>query len=364
MPRSNSSAPKNQEYSIQPFFDTSPLLLCIAGYDGYFKKINPAVSQLLGYSEEELIARPIREFIHPEDRALTALHRKELILGKQLTNFENRYVTASGQTVWLSWNSSPVNDSSIVYAIAQNITHIKSREASINRTLTGLSEEKNNLISLNYRTAHDIRSPVGGLLTIIELIDASKIEEPKTAELFQWLQTSAQELHQHLNNSLEGLNQAHSGRLPLESINLNENLRTVTHQIQFIMQDTNTELEVDFEAFDEIVFHRAYLESIFQNLLTNSIKYRSPQRAPRISIKSRLVAGEKTIEFSDNGMGFDAEQHREHIFQKHQTFHTSKDSHGIGLYLIHHQLTSLGGQITVESQPDAGACFTLRFKEL
>jgi PAS domain S-box-containing protein len=77
----------------------SPDLLCIAGYDGYFKRINLSVSKLLGYTNQELLAKPIHEFIHPEDKHITATHRKRLINDIPLLNFENRYVTKSGETV-------------------------------------------------------------------------------------------------------------------------------------------------------------------------------------------------------------------------------------------------------------------------
>ncbi len=52
-------------FNLELFFELSPDLLCVAGYDGYFKKINPTVSKTLGYTDEELFARPIDDFVHP-----------------------------------------------------------------------------------------------------------------------------------------------------------------------------------------------------------------------------------------------------------------------------------------------------------
>src|SRR5688572_2995995 len=90
------------------FFELSPDLLCIAGFDGYFKKINEAVSKTLGYSPEELYARPINDFVHPDHKQLTAKVRAELYRSKPLLNFENKYLTKNGETVWLSWTSLAV----------------------------------------------------------------------------------------------------------------------------------------------------------------------------------------------------------------------------------------------------------------
>src|SRR5688572_2542380 len=111
--------------NFELFFEVSTDLLCIAGFEGYFKRINPAVSKLLGYSNEELYAKPISEFIYFKDRHITGEHRKNLLKDTPLTNFENRYVTKSGEIIWLAWTSIPVYKDEVVYAIAKNITHKK-----------------------------------------------------------------------------------------------------------------------------------------------------------------------------------------------------------------------------------------------
>lgn len=88
-------------------FEMTPDLVCIAGRDGFFKQINQAVIEKLEYSQTELLARPISDFMHPEDIALTAARREELLSGKALLNFENRYLNKSGKTIWLQWTPTP-----------------------------------------------------------------------------------------------------------------------------------------------------------------------------------------------------------------------------------------------------------------
>src|SRR6187402_1088116 len=92
-------------FNLELFFELSPDLFCIAGYDGYFKRVNLAVAKLLGYSYEELFAKPINEFIHPDDRDITSQNRDNLKNSIPLLNFENRYITKTGDIVWLSWTS-------------------------------------------------------------------------------------------------------------------------------------------------------------------------------------------------------------------------------------------------------------------
>jgi len=125
-------------FDLEYFFDLSPDLLCIAGYDGYFKKINPAVAKTLGYSYQELFARPINSFVHPDDREITSKNRQSIREGHSLINFENRYVTKGGETVWLSWTSTPVKRDEMVFAIAKVVSHVQDTGSPKRRLFNGL----------------------------------------------------------------------------------------------------------------------------------------------------------------------------------------------------------------------------------
>ena len=113
------------------FFEMTPDLVCIAGKDGFFKKVNRAVIEKLGYSEEELFARHISSFMHPEDMEMTMLERTKLLNGTALTDLENRYVTRNGRIVWLHWTSIYLSDKEIVFAIAKDVTERKLAEKEI-----------------------------------------------------------------------------------------------------------------------------------------------------------------------------------------------------------------------------------------
>lgn len=115
-------------FELFTLFEMTPDFVCIAGRDGYFKEVNPAVPAKLGYTAAELYARPISSFIHPDDLALTSRERQTLLNGKTLLNFQNRYVAKNGTVIWLEWTSIYVSDQEIVFAIAKDITASKIRE--------------------------------------------------------------------------------------------------------------------------------------------------------------------------------------------------------------------------------------------
>ncbi len=345
-------------YSLLPFFESSADLLCIAGFDGYFKKVNPALCELLGFTEKELLSKPINTFVYPDDQDGTQKRRNSIQRGKPLLNFENRYVSKSGQTVWLSWTSMPLHDKELVYAIAKNITHKKEHETKRNQLITDLSESNERLKQLNYSTSHDLRSPVTNLLAVFSMLDTSTIKDAETLEFIGILEQATQNLKSMLDKYLDDLK---GDEITMEELDILVVIDFVRQSLDSLIQESNTKFEIVLEEFSTVTFNRTYLESVFLNLITNSIKYAHPDRDPVITIKSAITDGTKQLIFTDNGQGFDSEKLKGRIFKLKQTFHDHKDAKGIGLYLVHNHITSLGGNITVDSEVDKGTTFTISF---
>lgn len=349
------------DYPLTPFFESSSDLLCIAGFDGYFKKINPALCNLLEYSKEDLFSRPINSFVHPEDQELTNKHRDNIRSGKPLLNFENRYITKSGNTVWLSWTSIPIDDKGLVYAIAKDVTHQKKHEKERNKLLSELTSTNKRLKELTYTTSHDLRSPVSNLLSVFNLIDTSNIQDEETLEFIGLIEQASKNLMETLNNYVDTLEQADTLTIETVELKVCEVLNSVIKSIDSFIEDANATFNIQLYDFDQLTFNRPYLESIFLNLITNSIKYAHPDRDPIISIIAKKDNGRKQIIFSDNGRGFDEDKIEGNIFGLHQKFHDHADSKGIGLYLVYNHITNLGGKISVNSKENEGTTFTLTF---
>ncbi|MBC6421926.1 MAG: PAS domain S-box protein [Hormoscilla sp. SP5CHS1] len=106
-------------------------LLVIVGVDCYFKRVNPAVTRLLGYGSAEVIDRQLIDFVHPEDRAATIAIVSELSQGKQIGEFENRYRCKDGSYKWLCWRGVTV--AGLIYAVAHDITDRKQTELTLKK---------------------------------------------------------------------------------------------------------------------------------------------------------------------------------------------------------------------------------------
>jgi len=121
----------NAEYQRDRFFTLSLDLLCIAGRDGYFKRVNPAFSDVLGFTREELLSQPYLELVHLDDRPDTQGAAASTAFGHSVTNFENRYRTKGGSYRWLEWKSVIGIEEGLTYATARDVTLRKESEAAL-----------------------------------------------------------------------------------------------------------------------------------------------------------------------------------------------------------------------------------------
>jgi len=110
------------------FFDVAIDMLCLLGYNGHFRRLNPAWEQTLGFTREELMSRPFIEFVHPDDRDRTLSQNAEVRQGGKARSFENRYLCKDGSYKWLRWNAAPQPETGGIYSLARDITASKKAE--------------------------------------------------------------------------------------------------------------------------------------------------------------------------------------------------------------------------------------------
>jgi PAS domain S-box-containing protein len=122
--------------TLDRFFTLSLDLLCIAGFDGYFKRVNPAWERMLGYSVEELTESPFLEFVHPDDQANTIAEVGKLASGADTISFENRYRAKDGSYKLLQWNAKPFPEDQLIFAAARDITEHRRAEQMLDRFFT------------------------------------------------------------------------------------------------------------------------------------------------------------------------------------------------------------------------------------
>lgn len=344
------------------FFDHSPDLFCIVGFDGYFKKVNATFCDLIGYSEGELLSRQINDFVHCDDVKKTTEMRSLLKEKRTVHNFENRCISKEGSVVWLLWTFFLFENNELIFANARDITIFKEFEIERDLHLERVTKINHDFKQMTYAIAHDLRSPINNVISIFDLINLDKIDDADVLNNLDMVKGLIHNLKSILNEKIVLLNERNEINTPVELLDFNEILEEVIFSIHNIIYNSKIKIEVDFSELKGVVFNKSYLRSVFLNLITNAIKYSKPDHLSLVIIRSRIKDGQKQLVVSDNGIGFDMARNRNKIFGLHQKFNKGSDSQGIGLYLIHSQINDMGGTITVESDLDVGTQFLITFK--
>jgi PAS domain S-box-containing protein len=116
---------------LERFFDLSIDMLCVLGFDGYYKRVNPAFQRTLGFTQEELLAEPFVQFVHPDDRDASVADLATLGAGIQTGVYEERHLHKDGSYRWLQWTAVSGGDESSCYALARDVTDRKLAEEQL-----------------------------------------------------------------------------------------------------------------------------------------------------------------------------------------------------------------------------------------
>ena len=112
-------------------FSTSLDMVGIAGFDGFFKDVNPAFTEVLGFSSAEVCAKPFLDFVHPDDRAATLFEMEKLSTGALTLNFQNRYLCKDGTYKWIDWKAVPIVEEGLIYAVGRDMTERHQSEQAL-----------------------------------------------------------------------------------------------------------------------------------------------------------------------------------------------------------------------------------------
>ncbi len=298
----------------------------------------------------------------PEHRPLIERTLNDSMTFGKPCDIELQVKTNSKNTFWIKINAFTTVDEygkvQLVRGIIQNIDQVKRRETELLDSFKFVDHQNKRLQNFAYMVSHNLRSHANNLQYLVRLYQES--EEPEEQkEIFKHIFA----ISNSLNTTIEHLNQI----VKIESDIKQERqwteiepiFKNVLNALESNIQSANAQIHYDFTACPSIMYIPAYLESIFHNLLTNSLKYRSPDRKLVISCYSKDEDGNVYLVFEDNGTGIDMERYGKKLFGMYQTFHKNTDSKGIGLFITRNQVEALGGSIEVESTLDAGTKFII-----
>jgi PAS domain S-box-containing protein len=329
--------------------------------------VNDAFCKITGYSKEEVIGKNPR-ILQCEETDKKELDKFREKIGK----WENAEMTIinkkkNGDKFWASVVAIPLTDEKgwITHWIGVQRDVTKEIEDAIEKEnlLKELLEKNLELRQFSYITSHNLRAPLTNLISICDIIEPEIGTDALTVQLIDAFKTSTHQLNETLNDLIEILIIKENRNKHQDQLTFEEIFKKITESLSRSLLESKVIINADFSAAPSITFVNEYLESVFLNLLTNAVKYRHPDRDPIITIKtSKEPNGDTLLTFADNGIGINMALAKDKIFGLYKRFHNNADSKGIGLYLIHSQITALGGKIEVESAVNIGTTFTITFK--
>ncbi|HEX3120587.1 MAG TPA: ATP-binding protein [Candidatus Acidoferrum sp.] len=345
---------------LDRYFTLSIDMLCILGFDGFFKRLNPAWEKTLGYSIEELLKIPRIDLVHPEDRAATINEIRNLRAGRNTVWFENRYRRKDGSYVWLSWSATALPDKQQMYAVARDVTDLKATEIA----LRGAKEEaeRSNRFKDQFLStmSHELRTPLNAVVGFSELLMDDK-HGPLTERQQRYvkhIRTGGFHLLKLINDILD-LSKIEAGRLQLSTLTLDvsecfkdavETLCPLAETKKITIRQGETDLTV---TADETRF-----KQILMNLLGNAIKF-TPSNG-LIQLDAHAVDDFVRIDVRDSGPGIPPgeEQRIFEAFYRTNQWGNTVEGSGLGLAITRRLVELQGGQISVESRPNEGCVFS------
>jgi PAS domain S-box-containing protein len=338
---------------------------------GRVEWVNAGFTRDTGYSLADMLGRKPGQVLQgPEtDPAATRRFQERLPLHKPFSITILNY-KKTGQKLWLAMDVTPIFDDAGVLtqyiAIQQNINFRKEVEASQAKMTEELYRHNRDLQQFAYVISHNLRAPLANALGLAALL--TKVD--RQSALYDTSLAHLRESMGQADTVLKDLNLVLSIRdkqdqQTPERVALAEVCGQAVLNLDEPLQQCGGRAQIDVPAELAVRGNRAYLYSIFYNLLSNSIKYRAEARPLLVEIACFYnEKGGITISFTDNGSGFDMFKAGSDVFQLYKRFHTNQRGRGIGLFLVKTHVEALGGKIEVTSGVDYGTRFLIQFNTL
>ena len=359
---------ESKTHESNQFFSLSLDLLCVADMQGHFTRVNPAFTDILGYSEDELTSQSFLSFIHPDDIPATLAEMANLEKGVRTLRFENRYRCKSGEYRTLSWVAHPDPRTGMIFAAARDITEekrkvelqlIAERNESARRVAEIATQAKSEFLAA---MSHEIRTPLNGVLAMSELLAETDLNTDQK-EIIQTISSSGRTLLTLINDILD-FSKIEAGKMALErqEFDLGKFILEVARPHELTARRRGLRFETSIpEEGDLVIGDSGRIGQIVNNLLSNALKFTS-SGCISISLESKTSNGNShsTIIVKDSGTGIPKEA-QSRLFQAFtqadQSISRKYGGTGLGLTICKKLTDLMGGTIGFESSEGEGTTF-------
>ena len=354
---------QNTKQKYRNLFEDIYDAIVIVNQDGIMVDCNTAAQGLIGYPKEELRKLSIKDIVHPKDQKLSEAYLQKLITDGYYSDYQGRIITKNGSTKYIQVNSNAIYENGKMIGsrdIIRDITQLKKDEENRNQLFIQLAEVNKELKDFAYIVSHDLKAPLRAIKNISTWLSedyGDKIDDLGKQQL-QLLVNRVNRMHQFINGIFEytklGRIRETKEIVAIEEVIQNANL----------MLNLKEDVQISIlKKLPEIYCEKIKIEQVFQNLITNAVKYNDKDFC-KIEIDYEDLASHHLIKIKDNGKGIE-EKNFERIFQIFQTLQSKDDfeSTGIGLSIVKRIVQLHGGEIEVKSKLGEYTIFELTLEK-
>ena len=347
-----------KEEEMRQTFEHAAIGMIVVDLNGRLRKANPKICEILGYGEKEILEKTVFDFVHPEDVDSAKVEFEGAIAVQGGFKTEKRCRHKDGSYIWIYEAVASVkNDKGELMHFVAQIQDISDKK----QMTENLTEHNNRLTNFAHIVSHNLRSHTSNISMLLDLAvqDDPKVLENEYYRNVKVVSDNMNETIRQLSEIVEINSQVSS---TLTSQNLLKRVHKAMKTVDPVVKKNKATILAEVDANINVLAVHAYLESIILNLITNAIKYRSPERLPELKITSGTKGEYAFLSFEDNGLGIDLDRHGSKLFGMYKTFHSHPEARGIGLFISKNQIEAMGGKIEVESELNKGTKFTAYFR--
>lgn len=348
-----------KEY-INKFFEKAPVGAILLDHDSNILGLNYQASVILQGSETELLGNSLaRFFLESEQNSV-----KEFLDGLYIFHPKKNFLRSLGpeQHVEIAVTEVKLDEkNNYKIAILNDITETVIKDRQIQNQLADLKKINTDLDNFIYTASHDLKAPISNIEGLIYAIKDASYSNQNPEEQKHFLNMLEKSILR-LSSTIQDL--ADIAKIQ-KNIDDNKDLVNIPEIVEEVLESMEKEIltsfakiNKDFGNCNNVYTSKLHLRSIVYNLISNAVKYRSPDRVPLIDIKCRDVKDFIVIDIIDNGLGI-SKTNQEKMFSMFKRFHDHVDGTGIGLYIVKRIIDNSGGKIEVESEENKGTTFTI-----
>ncbi len=299
-------------------------------------------------------------FYFPEEDRVAVSQQFDRVLGAESISFESKYTSHNATEKWYEFHYIPVlffdNNVSAIIMSVMDITKRKRSEQLTKELVDNLQKKNNDLNQFAYIISHNLRAPIVKVLGLAGLFNKEDAfdDNKKIVGYIAEEVSRLDKIIKDLNDIIAIRDVRYDAK---ELVVFQDNVNLITDVLKQQIKAANVTISTHFEVTD-IATAKAYLYSIMYNLMSNAIKYRSPNRPLHIDVATKEEDGMIRLSVADNGMGIDLNKYGDELFGLYKRFNSKNiEGNGLGLYLVKTQVASLGGYIRLNSEIDKGTTF-------